>query len=52
MQTFGWAIEDILAAPADLYLEHCAVMAVALMSQQSASPCEFAVGEAKVNVSV
>lgn len=43
MQTFEWAIEDIVAAHPDLYLEHCAVMAVALMSQQSASPCEFAV---------
>jgi hypothetical protein len=40
MQTFTWAIEDIIAAHPDLYLEHCAVMAVALMSQQSASPYE------------
>jgi hypothetical protein len=51
MRTFEWAIEDIVAAHSDpslrsrqaLYLEHCAVMAVALMSQQSASPYEFAV---------
>ncbi|MBM3240412.1 hypothetical protein FJZ31_29365 [Candidatus Poribacteria bacterium] len=43
MRTFEWAIEDIVAAHPNLYLEHCAVMAVALMSQQSASPCEFAV---------
>lgn len=43
MRTFEWAIEDIMAAYPDLYLEHCAVMAVALMSQQAASPCEFVV---------
>jgi hypothetical protein len=43
MQTFEWAIEDIVATHPDLYLEHCAVMAVALMSQQSASPAEFTV---------
>jgi hypothetical protein len=40
---FEWAIEDIIAAHPDLYLEHCAVMAVALMSQQAASLCEFVV---------
>jgi len=43
MKIFEWAIEDIITAHPDLYLEHCAVMAVALMSQQSASPCEFVV---------
>jgi hypothetical protein len=43
MRTFEWAIEDIIAAHPNLYLEHCAVMAVALMSRLSASPCEFAV---------
>jgi hypothetical protein len=43
MHIFAWAIEDIIAAHPDLYLEHCAVMAVALMSQQSASPSEFIV---------
>ena len=43
MQTFEWAIEDIIAAHPNLYLEHCAVMAVALMSHLSASPCEFSV---------
>ncbi len=43
MQTFEWRIEDIMAAHPDLYLEHCAVMAVALMSRQSTSPCEFLV---------
>ncbi len=48
---FEWAIENIVAAHPDLYLEHCAVMAVALMSQQSAPPCEFVVGETKVNAS-
>jgi len=42
-QTFQWDIEDIVAAHRNLYLEHCVVMAVALMSQQSASPCEFTV---------
>jgi Asp-tRNA(Asn)/Glu-tRNA(Gln) amidotransferase A subunit family amidase len=29
MQTFEWAIEDIVAAHPNLYLEHCMVMAVA-----------------------
>lgn len=43
MQTWEWPIEDIGAAHPDLYLEHCAVMAVALMSRHSASPCEFLV---------
>jgi hypothetical protein len=43
MQTFEWAIEDIVGAHPDLYLEHCMVMAVALMGRQSASPCEFIV---------
>jgi hypothetical protein len=43
MRSFEWAIEDIVAAHPDLYLEHCAVMAVALMSRQSASPFEFTV---------
>ncbi len=38
-----WAIEDIVTAHPNLYLEHCAVMAVALMSQQAVSPCEFIV---------
>ncbi len=41
--TFEWAIEDIIAAHPDLYLEHCAVMAVALMMRLSASPCRFTV---------
>jgi hypothetical protein len=43
MRTFEWPIEDIVAAHPDLYLEHCAVMAVALMSRHSVSPCEFLV---------
>src|SRR5207247_1089170 len=44
MRTFQWSIEDVVAAHPDLYLEHCAVMAVALMmSTRSASPCEFLV---------
>jgi len=43
MRAFEWAIEDIMAAHPNLYLEHCAVMAVALMSWRSASPCEFVV---------
>ena len=41
MQTLGWDIEGILAAHPGLYLEHHVVMAVALMSQLSESPCEF-----------
>ncbi len=40
---FEWDIEDIVGAHPNLYLEHCAVMAVALMSRQSASPLEFLV---------
>jgi hypothetical protein len=43
MRTVEWAIEDIMAAHPDMYLEHCAVMAAAVMSLQSVSPCEFAV---------
>ena len=43
MQTFEWPIEDILAAHPGLYLEHHAVMAVAVMSRLSGSPCEFLV---------
>lgn len=43
MRSFEWAIEDVVAAHPDLYVEHCAAMAVALMSRHSASPCEFLV---------
>ncbi|MGH7455325.1 MAG: hypothetical protein ACRENG_28490 [bacterium] len=43
MKTVEWAIEEILTAHPDLYLEHCAVMAVALMSRHLESPCEFIV---------
>jgi hypothetical protein len=43
MQIFEYAIEGITAAHPNLYLEHCVVMAVALMSQHSAPPCEFVV---------
>ena len=43
MRDFAWAIEDIVAAHQGLYLEHCAVMAVALMSRDSPSPCRFEV---------
>jgi hypothetical protein len=43
MRTFEWAIEDIVVAHPHLYVEHYMVMAVALMSQQTASPCEFVV---------
>jgi hypothetical protein len=41
MQTFEWPIEDIVLAHPGLYLEHCAVMAVALMSRLSEAPCGF-----------
>jgi hypothetical protein len=41
MRTFEWPIEDIVAAHPGLYLEHCAVMAVALMSRLSEPPCQF-----------
>lgn len=40
-RTFDWAIEEILPAHPDLYLEHCAAMAVAVMSRHSGTPCEF-----------
>src|SRR5229473_3630196 len=43
MRTFEWAIEDTVPAHPDSYLEHCTLMAVALMSRESASPCEFKV---------
>jgi hypothetical protein len=43
VRTFEWAIESIIVAHPDLYLEHCVVMAVALMCQQSASLYEFRV---------
>jgi hypothetical protein len=43
MRTFAWPIEDILAVHPGLYLEHHAMMAVALMSRLSESPCEFLV---------
>jgi len=43
MKIVEWEIEDILAAHPDLYLEHCTVMAVALMSRHSISPCEFTI---------
>jgi hypothetical protein len=42
-RVFEWAIEDIFPAHPHLYLEHCAAMAVAVMSRgsagTSASPC-------------
>jgi hypothetical protein len=41
MQTLTWDIEDIVPAHPDLYLEHCAAMAVAVMREHSGSPCEF-----------
>jgi hypothetical protein len=43
MRTFEWPIEDILPAHPGLYLEHCAVMAVAIMSRAGRLPCEFLV---------
>lgn len=43
MKTFEWMIEDIVAAHPELYLEHCAVMAVALMSRKSSMPYEFTI---------
>jgi hypothetical protein len=43
MVTFTWNIEDIVLAHPDLYLEHCAAMAVAVMQEYSRSPCEFVV---------
>jgi hypothetical protein len=43
LRTFEWAIEDVVTAFPGLYLEHAAAMAVAVLSQWSASPCEFLV---------
>ena len=43
MQTVDAAIESIIDAHPNLYLEHCIVMCVALMSKYSLSPCEFVV---------
>jgi hypothetical protein len=43
MQTFECTIEEIVAAHPNLYLEHCVVMAVALMGQHTSPPCEFVV---------
>jgi hypothetical protein len=43
MRVFEWPIETIIARHPDLYLEHCAVMAVAQMSRGSASRGEFLV---------
>ena len=43
MGAFEWPIGDIVIAHPSLYLDHCAVMAVALMSRLSQSPCEFKV---------
>jgi hypothetical protein len=51
-RTFECAIEDIVTAHPNLYLEHCAVMAVALMSRYSTSPCEFVVQCEAINVPV
>ena len=39
--TFEWSIEDVIAAHPDLFLDHCAAMAVALLGKLSAPPCEF-----------
>lgn len=43
MLTFDWSIEDVKASHPDLYLDHCEIMAVALMSRLATSPCEFLV---------
>jgi hypothetical protein len=40
---YHWAIEDIVPAHPHLYLEHCAIMAVALLKNDSGSPCRFQV---------
>jgi hypothetical protein len=41
MQTFDFSIEELVPAHPNLYLEHCVVMAVALMTKISTTPCEF-----------
>jgi hypothetical protein len=43
MRIFDWSAEDVVATHRGLYLEHCAVMAAALMNRQSGPPCEFLV---------
>lgn len=41
MRSFEWAIEDVEIAHPGLYLDHCAAMAVAIMSRLCDPPCEF-----------
>ena len=43
MLTFECVIEEIISAHPGLYLEHCAVMAVALMNRSGVPPSEFTV---------
>jgi len=43
MRTFYWVIEDVVAAHPNLYLEHCAVMACALMRRQTTAAGQFLV---------
>ncbi len=43
MRIFDCPVESIIAKHPDLYLEHCAVMAVAQLSGQSQSPAELVV---------
>lgn len=43
MQIFDCAIESIITAHPNLYLEHCVVMSVALMGRLATSPCQFVV---------
>ena len=49
MHTLSCSIEEIVTAHPNLYLEHCAVMAVALLRKHSAPPCEFLVNCAGIN---
>jgi hypothetical protein len=43
MQTFEWAIEEIVTLHPGLYLDHCAVMAVSVMLEEPERWCEFLV---------
>jgi hypothetical protein len=41
--TLHWSVEEVMAAHPNLYLDHCVVMAVALMIRRTVPPYEFAV---------
>ncbi len=50
MHTLNCSIEEIITAHPNLYLEHCAVMAVALLSKHGAPPGKFLVNCAGIDL--